>query len=121
MRCGFEDCVDAPGCCITGLMTFFAMVMKSAPVRAGGFICCAILLSLVAALAHAASTPGSHLLRPTDLRCDDKSEPLAVADAHPEFSWQLEAASPELHSVSQSAYRVRVTADPRGSRSPRAV
>ena len=56
-----------------------------------------------------------------DLRCDDQSEPLAVADAHPEFSWQLAAASPGLHSVSQTAYRVQVTEDSRSARSPRAI
>jgi alpha-L-rhamnosidase len=102
-------------------MTFFAMFLKRAPVRAGGFICCASLLPLAAALAHAASAPGSHLLRPTDLRCDAVSESLAVANAHPEFSWQLTAASPALHSVSQSAYRIQVSTDARGAQSPRAM
>src|SRR5580692_1131 len=121
MQCGLEDCVLAPGCCITGLMTFSKMLLKHVPVRALGFFCCAAVLPLAAALGHAAAAPGSHLLRPTDLRCDDKSEPLAVADAHPEFSWQLTAASPGLHSVSESAYRIQVTADSRGARSPREV
>src|SRR5580692_9064095 len=121
MQCGFEDCVDVPGCCITGLMIFSKMLMKHAPVRALGFFCCAAVLSFAAALANAAAAPGSHLLRPMDLRCDDKSEPLAVADAHPEFSWQLEAASPGLHSVSQSAYRIRVTTDSSGARAARGV
>lgn len=46
------------------------------------------------------------------------NQPLAVADAHPEFSWQLAASSPALHSVIQSAYRIQVTADSRGARSP---
>lgn len=55
-----------------------------------------------------------------ELRCDNRSEPLAVADAHPEFSWRL-AASAELHSVNQSAYRIQVTADSRGARAARAV
>ena len=60
-------------------------------------------------------------MRPTDLRCNDKSEPLAVADLHPEFSWQLTAASLGLHSVSQSTYRIQVTAEARGDRGARAV
>ncbi len=102
-------------------MTFFAMFLKRAPDRAGGFICCAILSLLAAALAHAGSAHGSHLLRPTDLRCDDKSEPLAVADMHPEFSWQLAAASSTLHSVSQSAYRIQVLTDDRDARAARAA
>ncbi len=121
MRCGFEDCVDAPGCCITGLMTFYAMFMKHVPVCRGRFVRCAAHLWLAVALAHAASTPGSHLLRPTDLRCDDKSEPLAVSDAHPGLSWQLAASSPTLHSVSQSAYRIQVISDSFAGRSPRAI
>ena len=78
-------------------------------------------MSLAVALAHAASNSRSHLLRPTNLRCDDKSEPLAVAEAHPEFSWQLAVASPGLHSVSQSAYRIQVTEDARGDREARAI
>jgi hypothetical protein len=102
-------------------MSFFAMVLKHTPVRARRCICGAVVLWLAAAQAHTASTPRSHLARPIDLHCDDKSEPLAVADAHPEFSWQLAAASPTLHSVSQSAYRIQVTVDDRGARSPRTV
>jgi len=93
-------------------MTFYAMFLKHSPVRAREIIFGAVVLWLAAALAHAASSaPPSHLQRPIDLRCDDKSEALAVADAHPEFSWQLAAGSAKLHSVSQSAYRIRVTAD----------
>ena len=95
-----------------GLMTFFAMLLKRAPIRACAFICGATVLWLAATLAHAAPS-GSHLLRPTDLRCDGKSEPLAVADAHPEFSWKLAASSAALHAVSQSAYRIQVTVDAR--------
>jgi hypothetical protein len=102
-------------------MMIYAMFLKHSPARARGFICCAAILSLAAALAHAASTPGSHLLLPMYLRCDGRSEPLAVSDAHPEFSWQLAASSPALHSVSQSAYRIQVTADGRGPASPRTI
>ncbi len=102
-------------------MTFNALFLKRTSAGARGFISGAAVLWFAAALAHATSIPGSHLLRPTDLRCDDKSEPLAVADAHPEFSWQLAASSPELHSVSQSAYRIQVTADGRGAQSPRKI
>lgn len=50
----------------------------------------------------------SHLARPAALLCDGKSEPLAVDDAHPAFSWRLSATLPTLHGVSQSAYRVQV-------------
>jgi hypothetical protein len=60
-------------------------------------------------IAHAAgSLPGSHLARPSELRCDSKSQPLAVEEAHPEFSWRLTPSSAALHGVNQSAYRVEV-------------
>jgi hypothetical protein len=66
-------------------------------------------LWFMAALAHAISGgAGSHLARPFDLRCSGKNEPLAVAETHPAFSWQLAAASPALHGVSQSGYRIQV-------------
>jgi hypothetical protein len=104
-----------------GLMTFSKMFLKHASVCVRGCISGAVALWLAAALTLAASTPGPHLLRPIDLRCDDASEPLAVADAHPEFSWQLAASSPALHAVSQSAYRIQVTVDARGARAARAT
>ncbi|MGB0081329.1 MAG: family 78 glycoside hydrolase catalytic domain, partial [Terracidiphilus sp.] len=102
-------------------MTFNALFLKRTSACARGFISGAAVLWFAAALAHTTSIPGSRLLRPTDLRCEDKSEPLAVAEAHPEFSWQLAASSSKLHSVSQSAYRIQVTADGRGAQSPRAI
>ncbi|MGO8759202.1 MAG: family 78 glycoside hydrolase catalytic domain [Terracidiphilus sp.] len=71
----------------------------------------AALLLFAAAIAHAGSgASASHLGRPYDLRCAGASEPLAVADAQPAFSWQLEATSPSVHGVKQSAYRVQVIA-----------
>jgi alpha-L-rhamnosidase len=101
-----------------GLMASYTIYPKHTPVCVRGFICGAVLLSFAVVLVHAAPSSGSHLLRPTDLRCDDKSEPLAVADAHPEFSWQLTASSPALHTIGQSAFRIQVT---EGVRAPRAI
>ncbi len=78
--------------------------------RAGS---CGVVLALYAVVPVAAKTTHvavSHLARPSALRCDGKSEPLAVDDAHPEFSWRLSGASALLHGVSQSAYRVEVIA-----------
>jgi alpha-L-rhamnosidase len=54
------------------------------------------------------SAAAAHLLQPTALRCTRNSEPLAVVDAQPELSWQLAAASPQLHGVAQTAYRIQV-------------
>jgi hypothetical protein len=117
----FEDCVLKPACCITGLMDSSAKLLKHSLARGRGFLCASVLWlagSLAAAAAHATA---SHLLRPFNLRCNGMSQPLAVADAHPEFSWQLAASSPALLSVSQSAYRIQVTADSRGARPPRKI
>jgi hypothetical protein len=47
------------------------------------------------------------------LRCDGEATPLAVLSTQPEFSWQLTAASPALHGVAQSAYRIQVAASDR--------
>jgi len=74
-----------------------------------GFISCVTILFLAAPLARAsAGASGSYLARPFDLRCAGSSEPLAVADPRPAFSWQLVAASHSMHSVNQTAYRVQV-------------
>lgn len=56
----------------------------------------------------AVPAPMSHLSGPLELRCDAESEPLAMADAHPQFSWELASSSPALHGVSQTAYRIQV-------------
>ncbi len=57
-----------------------------------------------------AAQAASHLAAPSGLRCNGWTEPLAVAEARPEFSWSVAAASPTLHGVRQTAYEVRVTA-----------
>lgn len=75
----------------------------------------AIRLSLVlaaavpfAAVCAASNRVAANLRPPTQLQCDSKSSPLAINDAHPEFSWQLSAATPLLRNVRQTAYRVLV-------------
>ena len=69
----------------------------------------ALILPLVALIASAAPLK-SHLASPSGLRCAGTAEPLAVLDAHPVFSWRLQAASPVLRGVRQSGYQVRVAA-----------
>ena len=63
-------------------------------------------------------TLAAHLQAPGELRCDHQSEPLAIADTQPDFSWQLDASSPALHSVKQSAYEIQVAASERGLTAP---
>ena len=60
-------------------------------------------------------TASSHLATPSRLWCDRRTEPLAVADERPEFSWDDKAASPALKGVKQTAYEVRVSS---GAHSP---
>ena len=50
----------------------------------------------------------SRLAAPVELRISGVSEPLAVADTHPDFSWRVVAADSSLHSVSQSGYEIRI-------------
>ena len=52
----------------------------------------------------------SHLAAPSALRCGGWDEPLAITDTKPVFSWTVQAASPALRAVRQSAYEIRVAA-----------
>src|ERR1035437_6410541 len=69
-----------------------------------------VMLLYAASIGAAAQNPvsASHLLPPSGLRCAGQSEPLAVADGQPRFSWQLAASLPQLHGVSQTAYQIQV-------------
>lgn len=74
------------------------------------FLTFALLGIISAQISYGAAAPAAspHLLAPTELRCDEQSEPLAVATAHPELSWRLSASEGNLHSVGQSAYEIQV-------------
>ena len=76
--------------------------------------CLISVVVFVAAIAGAASiaaaAPDSHLALPNALRCAGQVGPLAVANAHPEFSWKLEAVQTALHGVAQIAYEIQVVA-----------
>ena len=71
-------------------------------------LCAAPALICLQALCVAAQRPPSHLRPPGQLRCASEIEPLAVAPALPELSWQLAPSGPGLHSVRQSAYQIQV-------------
>ncbi len=84
--------------------------------------CVGVLVAILGSTALAVATPSrfadSHLLPPTALLCDRQSDPLAIADAQPDFSWQLNASSPSLHSVTQSAYEIQVAGSELGLVAP---
>ena len=63
----------------------------------------ALLLTAAAALAQ------THI---TDLRVQHASEPLAIEDRHPVFSWRMESTQ---RGARQTSYRIRVTRDSDGS------
>jgi hypothetical protein len=103
-------CVTQAGCCITVMMNsracFLSLFHRLSRCTFALALCAWFAVAL-----HAAPGPHSgepHLLRPSTLRCDEKSEPLAVAEMHPTFSWHLSTASPSLHGINQSAYRIQV-------------
>ena len=65
----------------------------------------ALFLSMFAAPAiFAAETQG--VLRPVDLRCEYRTNPLGVDTAAPRVSWKLVAVNPSARGLGQSAYRV---------------
>jgi hypothetical protein len=72
----------------------------------------AACLAWIPAVSCQTST-GVHLAAPTELRISGMTEPLAVATSQPEFSWRVAAARAALHSVTQSAYEIRVAATSR--------
>jgi alpha-L-rhamnosidase len=67
-----------------------------------------VTCSINAARAETRSSAAGHLLPPTTLLSAGKNEPFAVADEHPRLTWQLIAATPDLHGVSQTAFRIQV-------------
>ena len=81
-----------------------------------------VLIAILGLTAPGLAAPSrfadSHLLPPTALLCDLQSDPLAIADAQPDFSWQLNASSPALHSVSQSAFEIQVAGSELGLVAP---
>jgi hypothetical protein len=93
----------------------FRKGMRQALTLAMLFSCAAI------GMAAPRSSSSAHLLPPSALRCDGQSEPLAVTDAQPQFSWQLSASSPTLHAVSESAYQIQATDANRGFASARGI
>ena len=49
---------------------------------------------------------------PARLRCDYRVDPLGIDSAPPRLDWILQAASPSVRGVRQSAYQIRVASSP---------
>ncbi len=71
-----------------------------------GFFIAFFLLMLAAPSIFAAETQG--VLRPVDLRCEYRVNPLGLDTPAPRVSWKLEAANPAARGLGQSAYRILV-------------
>jgi hypothetical protein len=84
------------------LSTCFFSSIQQVVIAAAGLLCIS-----------SAFSQGSHLSAPTDLRTAGMSEPLAVTEAKPEFSWRDTEAAPSLHGVKQAGYQMRIAASSR--------
>ena len=71
-----------------------------------GFFIAFFLLMLAAPSIFAAEAQG--VLRPVDLRCEYRVNPLGLDTPAPRVSWKLEAANPVARGLGQSAYRILV-------------
>jgi hypothetical protein len=68
----------------------------------------AIASSALFAMTMGQGVSPSHLAAPTELRLAGVSEPLAVEEGRPEFSWRVAAVDEKLHGVRQSAFQLRI-------------
>ena len=66
-------------------------------------------MSLVILLA---GTAMACTLRPTNLRCDARTDPVGIAAVSPSLSWELAPARKGLRSLAQTAYEVLVASSP---------
>src|SRR5208282_6755268 len=70
------------------------------------FLIAPFILTVAAPAVFAAGAQG--VLRPVDLRCEYRINPLGVDVPAPRLSWKLEAANPAARGLKQSAYQVLV-------------
>ncbi len=111
------DCIPVVGCCITVNRNMPASPpIFSLPTRILNARVVLVVVFCIAAWGAGAqsSRPVSDLLAPGGLRSNGWRNPLAVSSLRPQFSWRLSAASPSLHGVIQTAYRIEVSAAGRG-------
>jgi len=67
----------------------------------------AILILILTVVAPATSAArGEGALRPVDLRCEYRTNPLGIDAPSPRLSWKLEAINPAARGLSQFAYRI---------------
>ena len=63
------------------------------------------------ACTHPARADGPSL-RPADLRCEYRKDPLGIDEARPRLSWSLEAMDPGARGLAQGSYRILAASSP---------
>src|SRR5580658_11007776 len=76
--------------------------------RFGRLTAVAFLLLLPALTKGAASAEARGDLLASDLRCEGLVSPLGIESPHAKLSWRLEAKTPGLRGLRQSAYQILV-------------
>ena len=61
------------------------------------------------------SSPGLASLKPVELRCEYRANPLGIDETQPRMSWILEAADAKARGLKQSAYRILALSTPSGN------
>ncbi len=65
-----------------------------------------ITLIILISVAAAAAAGAQGVLRPVDLRCEYRANPLGVDSLAPRLSWKLEATNANARGLAQSAYQI---------------
>ncbi len=71
-----------------------------------------LALMLAVTLAHAAG--GAASVRPADLRCEYRVNPLGIDETAPRLSWEIAAVKPGARGLVQSAYRIVAASTEKG-------
>jgi alpha-L-rhamnosidase len=79
----------------------------------------ALILTTAVAAVPPAAPAGEASIRPADLRCEYRKEPLGIDEPRPRLSWVLEAGSPGARGLRQTAYQVLVASSPDALRADR--
>jgi alpha-L-rhamnosidase len=75
------------------------------------------LTFLIVAISCVPALAAEGLLRPTDLRCEYRKNPLGIDTLNPRLRWALEATDPEARGQRQTAYQILAASSEKGLRS----
>jgi alpha-L-rhamnosidase len=78
------------------------------------------LTFLIVAISCVPALAAEGLLRPMDLRCEYRKNPLGIDTLNPRLRWALEATDPEARGQKQTAYQILAASSEKGLRSDQA-